>query len=395
MLQEVVEKKVSYSKLSTYLECPELYRLKYVKKERGEGLTIVEPLIKGTLAHSCIENYLRGLDKEDAVQIALGAWLKETCGLEANSVDIQAKKNVVVESVYDDFDMDGLFDDNIASASSIIDIDMLYTFAVECGRLLHRCSESYKEKDKIRNKDGSAPKNPLEYPPGEFTKEYNFKDLALKKTEIDQRAAKQHRAFTRMSLANIAAEAISYLFIFEVPEEVDSVEKIEFKLDTEKVWFGKDRDIYWNGLIDTEYLTKDGEIIINDHKTEKYKRRPEDVAFDLQLNSYAAVRYEQSSKLPEKIAITHLGTNSLLTADTDIDILTDSMEYLEGIQAEIDKDIKLKGVETPWFKKWPAKYGSPCIRRKFDALEQVCPYLRKCWPMYAESIKDELNEFLD
>jgi hypothetical protein len=395
------EKKVSYTKLSTYLDCPELYRLRYIKKEKGEGMTLQEPLIKGVLAHLCIENYLRGLDKDDAIDLSLRTWLLSACNLEGSDTDkyekecgARGQKENKQVSIYDPIDLDNLFDDNVSSASNIINIDELYEYGTVCGRLLQRCSESYNKVDKIRNKDGSVPKNPLEYSPTEFKAEYEAKQLHLKKLEIDTRAAKQNRAFTRMSLANIVAEAISFVYIFEVPDIVKSVEKIEHKLNETKVWFGEKKDIYWNGVIDTEYLTHEGSTIINDHKSEKYKRRGEDVAFDLQLNSYAAVRCEQENKLADYISITNLGSGSLLVAKTDVEVLNECMDYLESIQKDIDRDIETKGVDNSWSKKWPSKYGSPCLRRKFDAIDQVCPYIRKCWPLYSEALGSELDEFL-
>jgi hypothetical protein len=197
-----------------------------------------------------------------------------------------------------------------------------------------------------------------------------------------------------MSFSNIAAWGVCYVYNFELPESISKVDAIEMSLAYKKVLFGPKKDRYWNGLIDTIYSTEDGAVVINDHKTEKERRRPEDVAFDLQLNSYAAVRYEQTNSVPDYIAITHLATNSFIVAHTDTEVMAMGMEYLEQIQGEIDDDMKNKGPDKEWFKKWPSKYGTPCIRRYDGVITQVCPYIRKCWKSYADCIEDELVEYL-
>lgn len=364
---------VSYSRLSTYLNCAEMYRLKYVAKDEGRKITskyktLEEPLIKGNLAHNALEYYLNGTDKEDAVGLALSDWLENICHITPISGEPDMGEGV--------------------------NLDKLEYYAKECGRLLMRCSESYVEEDKIRNKDGSAPKDPLNYMPGAFKQEYNQQDLFNAKFTIDNQAAAANNSFKRFSLANIAAEAVSYVYIFTLPDFVDNVASVELDLSKQKIGFNNN-NLYWNGLLDTEYALKDGGLVINDHKTEKEKRRPEDVAFDLQLNSYAAVRYEQTGKLAEYIAITHLRSNTLIAATTSPSVVNQCMDYLEEIQEEINLQIETKGKNKHWLKKWPGKYGSPCFRRnwKSGALDSVCPYLTHCHPDYYECIKDEVDDF--
>lgn len=364
---------VSYSKLSMFLECPELFRQKYVVKNKDIKAPLQEALVKGILAHSCIEYILQGNNKETSITLALADWVTNTCGLPINVEDVTGN-------------------------ADIIDFDMLEAYAKIVGKLLVRCSESYHRNDKIRNKDGSAPKSPLDYPPTQFKKEYDAamhedSHIYQLKHWLDQDAADNNNSFIRFSFANTAAVAVSYAYLFELPSFVDSIEGIEMNLSDNPVKF---RGKYeWNGLIDAEYKTTDGEIIINDHKTEKNQRRPEDVAFDLQLNSYAAVRYEQTGNLPNYIAITHLKSNKINIARTNSDILVESMEYLEQIQEQIDFNIDNIPEGQPWFKKWPSKYDSPCLRRhwKTGTIEQACPHIGNCWPKYAGVIKQELHDY--
>lgn len=366
------EGSVSYSRLAVFESCHEKYRLTYLNKDEGrpylaKNACLEEPLIKGTLSHSIIEFILQGNKKEDSIDLALTPWLENVCNISAAYND---KYSVSIED--------------------------LTTYAKECGKLLMLCSEAYNGEDKIRKKDGGTYKDPFHqlYGSKEFKSLYNDLGLYTLKTNIDNAAVLNNSSFRRFSLANITAYAVSYAYIFNLPECVKEVKSIEYDTSEIKVGFNDDQ-LYWNGRIDTEYLTWDGAVIINDHKTEKDKRRPEDVFFDLQLNSYAHIRYEQTNELPDYIAITHLASNNLIAANTNPKIVGLCIDQLESIQQEINLQIKDKGVDKSWFKKWPGKYGSPCFRRNWQtgSLDSVCPFLAKCHPEYYECIKEEVDDF--
>lgn len=387
-------KTVSYSKLSTFQECPELYRLRYLEKPKGYVGPLQEPFIKGTLAHTCIEEFLKGSNKEVAIQIALHEWLKSTCYLPVINAAPAKEVETIEVDIYDEEINDWVDSKGETKTSQGIIIEDLYEYATECGWLLHKCTAAYQGEDRIRNRDGSIPKSPLNYPPSEFKRQYNDKGLQLLRGQLDVEACKHNISFRRMSIADIAAQAVSYIYNFELPKEIKEVKEIELELDKDKVYFGPRKDIYWNGKIDTIYETEDGAIIVNDHKTEKEVRPAENVCFDLQLNSYAAVVYEQTDKIPDYIAITHLGTNQLIVSQTHPKIMSMCMEYLEDIQDSIERELEAKGVDGPWTKKWPTKYGSPCLSRRDGVLTNVCPYIYKCWPDYAKCIKEEIRDFL-
>ena len=362
--------KVSYSKLNVYLDCPELFRQKYFVKQGGLGVNIEEPLIKGTLAHKCIEHYLRGVGKEEIPPLVLEEWLERECKIQAVNDPEKAQRGFGV------------------------DVVKLESYAVNCAKLLLRCSAGYTKSDKIRTKDGGVPVNPFKYPPSQFQKEYNEQELYTLKFDIDNQAARVNPFFKRMSLANITAQGLSYLYIFELPSCVQSVREVELDLSYKKVGFAENK-YYWNGLLDTEYLTQEGAVIINDHKTEKTKRRGEDILYDLQLNSYAAVRYEQTNRIADYLSITHLLSGELLVAQTDTQVMLECMKYLEEIQSLIDRDIKELGLDKQWHRAYPTKYNSPCLQREWDtgALKKVCPHLQNCWSGYYECVKDEVIEF--
>jgi len=366
---------VSYSKISLYQQCAEKYRLKYLAKEEAKEysekyICLEEPLIKGSLAHSIIEYFLGGMDKEDAIAIGLTNWVRDICLIEAIEGEPEGDEGV--------------------------NIHWLEQYAKGCGGLMMRCSEGYNGEDKIRKKDGGIYSDPMHptYGSKTFKSEYRALNLDQYKSYVDNQACRANNSFKRMSLSDIAAEATSFAYLFELPEVVTKVNTIEYNLAEQPVLFN-DGKSYWNGLLDTEYETAEQAIIINDHKTEKEKRNPEDVAFDLQLNSYASVRYEQTGKLADYIAITHLKSNEVIASATSPAIVSQCMDYLQEVQDEINLQIEVKGTDKQWLRKWPGKYGSPCFRRnwKTKALDSCCPYLKKCHPHYYECIKDEVDDF--
>lgn len=367
---------VSNSRLDTFVKCPQLYNLKYVRKQSNSTSNkrpITEALIKGSLTHNCIENYLKGgLEKDDAVAVAVAEWVRDTICLPVGK-DADDYKN-------------GLG----------INLEELTEYASKFGFMLQRFLPSYHAEDKIRTQKGEIIKDPIgysfKYKCKEIVSAYNSLNLGAIKSRVDIQTIRVNHYFRHLSICDIAAEAVSWFYAFEVPKEVERVLAVEMKLDYDKVFLG---NLYWNGAIDTIYETYDGAIVINDHKSEKDQRRKEDVAHDVQLNTYAAIRSEQTGHLPDYLAITHLRSGEFITAETDPTIVNSVVDYLQEIQAEIDNNIERHGENENWLRRWPGKYGSPCFKRHWQAgyLEEVCPYLKDCHPLYYESIKAEVDEY--
>jgi hypothetical protein len=361
-LTQAVSETVSYSRLSSYVECPSKYANKYVRKVPAVN-PIEDYFLKGTLAHRGIEEFLLGAEKEIAIEAVLPEWLVDNCHLP------------IVEKG----------DDELG-----IEVDTLLEYCYPVAELLIRCMSSYKDSDAIRNNDGSVPNNPLLFPPSSFKSEYNKLGLQRLRSELDLKAVQCSLPFRRFSLANTAAQAIAYIKAFRLPGWVDEVIGVEF--DLTKVPIRWDENTTWNGAIDLVVKNKKGETVIIDHKSEKSKATPIQVAFHPQLNVYARIYYEITGVMPDYLGINHLPSGEMILAKTDPSIVLANYNYWETIREKIAFDRK----HDNFAKQLPTKYNSPCIRRdwKSNVITQVCPYLTTCWPDYSRYINRELEPFL-
>ena len=355
---------VSYSRLSTYVECPAKYANKYIKK-----IPVTTPVedyfLKGTLAHRCIEEVLKGTEKEDAIRTIVPDWLLNDCHLPLITPDSE------------EWDLG-------------IDPDMLLSYALPVGKLMTRCMSNYKGEDAIRNNDGSVPQNIMDFPPGSYKAAYNKLALGGIRNEIDVRAVQASLPFRRFSLAKLTALAVSYVLAFKVPGWVKETVGVEYDLAAiPVVW---DENTTWNGAIDWVVLNKEDKTILIDHKSEKKQATPLQVTFHSQLNIYARLYYEQTGKMPDYLGINHLPSGELIIAKVDPSVVLANYNYWETIRSKIAFDRS----QDSFAKQLPTKYNSPCIRRdwKSNVITQVCPYLTTCWPEYTRYLGPELEPFL-
>jgi PD-(D/E)XK nuclease superfamily len=359
---------VSFSRLSCYCECPAKYNNRYVNK-----LPLSQPLesyfLKGTLAHRCIEEYLNGAEKDDAIQVILPDWLLTNCLLPLET----------------DEQPEG------------INPDELLTYALPVAKLLQRCSPGYVGTDAIRNNDGTAPKDPLAYPPAAFKQELALLGLGHLKNQLDGLAAEICLPFRRFSLCETTALALSYVLGFQIPSYVEETIGVEYDLSQTPVLYQaaneRDPDTYWNGQIDWIFQTKKGEIVICDHKTEKKKPSGLDVTFHSQLNIYAYLYYEQTGKMPDFLGINHLPSNCLVLARVNLDVVYQNYKHWESVKARIASD----RAKDNFVRRLPTEYNSPCAKRdwKSGELSSVCPYITNCWPKYSDGLGKELEPFLN
>lgn len=350
---------VSYSRLSTYTECPAKYKNKYIDQvEVGQPLE--DYFLKGTLAHRILEEFLLGASKEDATDLVFPEWLVENCLIPIGD--------------------DG------------VDLEMLKEYADKTSDLLVRCNANYKGTDVIRTNAGQVPKDPLNYMPGEFQKEYFRLGLQGLRSELDTQALRASLPFRRFSLSNIAAEALSYVKCFRIPSYVAETIAVEYPIQEGKVVHWEDNTI-WNGAIDWVFKTVEGAVVIADHKSGKDKPSGLEVLFHPQLNIYAYLYLEKTGKLPDYIAINHLPTAELIIAEVDVDIVHDNYRQWTQVRDSINRD-KVNGT---FMRQLPTKYNSPCIKRdwKSGAVTRVCPYIYTCWPKYVGCISTELEPFLN
>lgn len=359
-------KTVSYSRLSCYIECPTKYKYRYVVKPADVHIPLENYFLKGTLAHRCIEEYLKGAEKENAIEVVLPQWLEENC-------------LIPVGRDYDE----------ICRATGI-DARTVCHYAKTYGVLLHKCSSVYRKNDAIRNRDGSVPKDPLEYPPTQLKNDYKNKGLDEVKLSIDNSAAMLNPEFRRFSLADTAASAIACVYNFSLPDWVDEVTGIEYTSEEKIAWDDGNKE--WAWFIDLMYKTSEGGTVISDHKTGKEKPEGLDVAFHPQLNLYAYLVYETTGKFPEYLAINHLPTGEFVIAKTDPAIVKANYEKY----SEVQKAVNLSAKYNNYLKHSPTDYNSPCIKRdwKTKSIKSVCPYLELCHPRYVEYTRTELKDIL-
>ncbi len=350
----------SFSRLSTYQECSERYRWKYiVKAEEQEPLQ--EHFIKGSLAHFILEESLAGNEVLEAFDLVLPTWVEETCRL----------------LITDDL--------GIQQEGQGIYLDTLRHYAVSVSELLLRAAPNYLGPDAIRKKDGKPPENPLEYPPTSFSQAMNEKFLYDDKSVLDIAATRINKDFIDFSLANITAEALFLARNFELPDWFGKTVAIEDPIlpegnESPYKPIGFVGDIFWKGYIDWVFETKEGELVIADHKSSKSAPEGYEVAWHPQLNLYAGLYYEQRGRMPDYIAINHLRTNQIVLAKPDPLAIGQTLEHFRQIQARINSE--------SFVRHYPTEFNTPCVKYdyKTSRVKYICPYLKRCWPYFYEDL---------
>jgi hypothetical protein len=345
---------VSFSRLSTYLKCPTQYKFKYLDK-----LEVQTPkesyFLLGTLAHELIEQRLLGVPDEDTLTLILYKWISEDCRLPVVGT---------TEDVLDD--------------EKIFVVEELVEYIKSYLTLFKRCSAKYTKYDKIRNKDGSVPKDPINYPPTTFTNALHESGLYKLSYHYDNLASLLNpKDFKTTNFSKILLAGALYGMRFSPPSWVEETLSVEYRIDDLKVEFNNS-DTYWNGAIDWVAKCDDGEIALIDHKTSKKKKTGLEVAFDPQLNLYAYIYHEHTGSLPKYIGINHLISEDIIVAEVEPQLVWDNLKYFESIQDAIDKEI--------FIKKSPAEYNSPCVKLGDKGIESHCPYLQNCWPEFFNAI---------
>lgn len=359
---------MSYTRISSYMECKAKYYYRYVNKPSNIHIPLEDFFLKGNLAHSCIEEYLlKGAEKDDIIDIVLPTWLREKCLLP-------------VARDYDE-----------SMSLSGIDAGDVINYAKRYGQLLHRCTAKYQEEDRIRNKDGTIPKDPVKYPPLPMQQAYNQQGLPDLKMSIDNMAAMLNNEFRRIGLANMAAEAVACFYNFDLPDWVEEITGIEYTSEEKIPWDDGTKEWMW--FVDLKYKTTDGAKIISDHKTSSSKPTDLEVAFHPQLNLYAYLELQETGSLPDYISINHLPTGDFINAEVDPTVVMENIKHLE----EVQKAINISTENNSFPGHTPTEFNSPCIKRDWKTQEvtRVCPYITLCHPRYVEYVKHEIADYLN
>lgn len=342
---------ISYSALTTFEKCPELYRRKYIEKEKGIDLP-KDYFLLGSLTHKILEFRLTGEPNlETAYTLALENWVEE----QGFALEDDLYKN-------------------------------LYNYGIEYGQMLHKASPCYLESDKYRKKDGSVLDNPHAYPSHEMRKDYEREDLDVLKSEIDTNVAHKYKYYQLLSLADIVARSYAYASNFSYPEWALETLGVETDVCQEEQ-FGQ-QQWHLKGYIDwtvrVDYPELDNPIGILDFKTSQTIPSEEEVLWNPQLNLYAYFYYGKFGEMPKIIGIYHLPSGKDIVAELSETVANTVFNHYAGIADDI---------KTARFsKRFPTEYQSPCLSKDFKTgkIKEICPYLKTCWGNYYQEIQDEM-----
>ena len=342
---------LSYSALTTFEKCPELYRKKYVEKEVGIDIP-KDYFLLGSLTHKILEFRLTEDNSlEIAYQLAFDNWLQE----QGFALEQELKDN-------------------------------LFNYGIEYGQILHKASPCYLESDKYRKKDGSLLSSPHFYPSQEMRKDYEREDLDILKSEIDVNIARKYRFYSYLSLADVVARSYAYASNFTYPDWAKETLGVETDVSqTEK--FG---NYEWRlkGFIDwsvrIDYPELNDPIALLDFKTSQTIPKEEDVLWNPQLNLYAMMYFGLFGTKPQFIGIYHLPSGKEIMAEVSEEINNIVYSHYEGVADKIRE-------ANNFVKRFPTEYQSPCVSKDFksNTIKEICPYLKSCWESYYREIEEE------
>lgn len=338
----------SFTRLTAFQTCSEFYRLKYLNKTITETIA-TEALVLGKFVHYILEECL---DPATPTTEAIYAF---TLGLPE------------------------FLNENYLSALAELQEDIV-TYVSKGAHLLYRASDRCRVEDyPIRNRDKSIPKNPIEFPPQEFSSEFN-KTCAKFKLLLDTAASRSNNLFSSCSLFWLLSKALYWTHYWRPPTSISKTIAVELGFSTtdlNKVAF---HNVFMNGYIDWVVQTKDNFLSIIDHKTSKAKPTPQGVLHHPQLNLYAWLYFQTYGRWSDLIGINHLPSGELIQVDLDQDIALNIVGYL--------KELQLATTKGTYTRRHPTDYNSPCIKRdwKSGEITYLCPALKDCWPDYLDTL---------
>lgn len=397
---------VSYSKLTTYDRCSELFRLKYIQgiPESRED-TVATRL--GSICHTAIEQFYE--DGGETIESPYHALTREEGVWHA---ELQANNLLVISRE-------------------------LQTYGHHITKLYWRASAKYTGPDKIRKADGSVSSAP------HLTTAWKtyIKNNALDRMahHIDQVAARvAGDRWSGISLSEVYSQSLGILYPYKNPSEIYAVVAIELPISDVKLQAAtssgtpmvdekgnpvgtsrsrgpypiyiepnhtrgrlleienefylpavdengklvKDsegniqfrQDVLFTGFIDLLARDEQGRLYIIDHKTSRELPTPSKVARHEQLLVYGFIIHHLFQETPYKIGINHLRSGTLVTAPFDLEKAEKAVERLASI---------VRGIEvSAYVKKDPDAYMSMCVIKSSRDNEPptLCPGLRYCHP---------------
>lgn len=395
----------SYSKLTMYDRCSEMFKLKYVDGVPDTGADTVATRLGG-ICHTALENF----------------YLDETGSIESPFHVLTASE--------------GVWDAELKTDGLLALKPDLETYAHHMTILYERASASYTQRDAIRKADGSVALAPqLTSSWKAYVKQHRL-DLVARK--IDSLAAKTAPEKWRdVSLADVYSQTVGIMYTYTNPENIDSVVSIELpisqieylaadenntplfnadgtpittfrrrgnhrifrdkdnkeiivsienefyfpKLGSDgKILKNKNGEVEWdttcliNGYIDMLARDVNGNLLVIDHKTSGGEVPAKGkVARHEQLLLYGFIIYHLSGELPAYIGINHLRSGRLILSEFSLEKAELAVERLAKIKRAVELDV--------FIKQDPDAYGSKCCIKKKDEVE-FCQGLKYCHPEF-------------
>lgn len=354
----------SVSKIKTYKECSQLYKLKYVDKL--DSFVQSNATIIGTLLHSTLE-YLYGIE-DDEVQTAVDAFFK-ILAPEFSKLGFSSVENILGE---------------------------LLDYHQDVSKLYLRASPNYSGLDAIRTGKGEVPKVP------EMTGVWKSECKRLKLEErqelIDYTVRTSKKGFDKVSITEVFSRSLNLATKYKTPHALEEIIHLELPLShwdkTSNTLINpipfpncKHDNIYLNGYIDNIAKVKvDGKIstAIIDYKTSKEVFDVNIVEHNQQLLMYAAAA---STLL--NCDIEYIGILSLLKSDL---ILVPINKEIQEELIDMFNKIIDKTLANDFVKHFPDSKYSACL----NSFGGVCPFLENCWPKSHQYINRNLlsDDFL-
>lgn len=342
---EDLSKYVSFSRLDSYSKCSKYYQHKYVDKTTGDAVNNIH-FLRGDAVHKNIEYCI--LNEVDNPALAL--------------------LNVMPEW--------------LSNHQITFNTDDIHKLGIAYGNLLYRCSESYIQKDKIRNKDGSVLKDPLNTPSRGYTEEVRNLggELNRLKYSLDSAAGMlDPDMWIENSFANFITSIYGIMLGFKLPAWYKNSVGVEYPVSTTAnnlVHLDKENKFLLKGYIDWIIRSQDNRLIICDHKTSTKKPACEDVMHHPQLNMYAYALHQLTGSYPDILAIHHARSGTYIMATFDLEIMEKTIEHYQNICDLIDRGI--------FIKHQPGDYQTPCLYRDYKTglVATKCEYINSCWPIY-------------
>lgn len=341
-------KTFSVSRLKTYKECSQMYKLKYVDKL--DSFVQSTSTVAGTLLHAALE-YLYGPYNTNA----------------------STAEEAFFIILPDEFSKLG-----IVKSTSLL--EELLSYQNDIKHLYKRASAEYTAPDAIRTKNGSIPKAPEMT--GVWKEEVKFLKLDSRKYLIDTTIQTSKSGMENVSIVDAFIRAFNIIKDYRTPPEISEIVALEMPLSE---WDYDNKilrnavpfpecnhpNVYLNGYIDSICKIKIGGkeyTTVVDYKSSKETFDQNLVKYNQQMLLYAAGVEYLTGQSVDYIGILSFLQHELIYVPVDRTI---QKEVITMFNKVIDKCIK-----EDFIKHVPDTKYAACL----NSFGGECPFLKHCWP---------------